>query len=244
MRPSAAPQAGHVADGSAMKVSVIIPTLNEEEALPELLAALRRAATRETIEIVVADGGSTDGTIAIARRSAVVVVECRRPGRAIQMHQGAVAAKGDILLFLHADTRLPEDWVDALLKTWNRQPRPAAAAFRLRFNGKRVVYRLLETAANWRTGRTGVPQGDQAISVSREAYFSVGGFPPVPLMEEYYLIQKLRRAGAIEILPQAVATSTRRYEKNGPLRNALRNAGLLALHYMGVRPETLARMYR
>lgn len=227
-----------------MKISIIIPTLNEEDNLPELLAYLRHTAKPETLELIVADGGSKDRTLAIARRSADIVVECRTPGRAIQMHRGALAASGDPLLFLHADTRLPENWADALLKAWDQHPRPVATAFHLRFDGKGAVYRLLEAAANWRTGRTGVPQGDQAIAVSREAYFSVGGFPPVPLMEEYYLFRKLRRAGPIEILPQAVATSARRYEKNGPLRNALRNTGLLALHYMGVRPGTLARMYR
>lgn len=227
-----------------MKISVIIPTIDEEESLPKVLAHLRMTTKPEAVECVVADGGSKDRTVSIAKSSADIVVECRTPGRAVQMHQGALAASGELLLFLHADTRLPDHWLDALRKAWERRPRPAATAFRLRFDGETAVYRLLEAAANWRTARTGVPQGDQAIAVSRDAYFSVGGFPPVALMEEYYFFRKLRRAGRIEILPEAVVTSARRYEKNGALHNALRNTALLALHYIGIRPEALARMYK
>lgn len=227
-----------------MKISAIIPTLNEESSLFSLLATLRSAGRPEEIEIIVVDGGSSDHTLEVAREFADQALKADCRGRARQMHQGALAASGDVLFFLHADTRLPVGWQETFREAWKREDRPAATAFRLRFDGSRIFYRLLEAAANFRTHWTGVPHGDQAIAVARDVYFAVGGFPPVPLMEEYYLFHELRCRGSLRVLPQAVMTSTRRYEKNGPLRNALRNIYLVALHYLGVRPEALARMYR
>jgi|CXWL01.1.fsa_nt_gi rSAM/selenodomain-associated transferase 2 len=225
-----------------MKVSIIIPVLNERRRLEETIARLRLTAGKGDIEIVVADGESTDETALIAGRVADKVVESSR-GRAVQMHAGALAATGDILLFLHADTRLPGTWLEALLDTWTMKPYPGATAYRLAFDSPEPIYRLIAKLGDWRSRKTGVPHGDQAIACRREDYFRVGGFPPVPIMEEYFLLPKLAHLGPVVIMEEAVATSTRRYERNGPLFNALRNATIIALFKVGVSPEKLRRLY-
>lgn len=226
-----------------MKVSIVIPTLNEAARLEQAIARLRRTAGQGEIEIVVADGGSADGTQAAAGRIADKLAETRRPGRAVQMHQGALAASGELLLFLHADTRLPERWLGSLLDAWARKPRPGATAFRLGFDSTKPVYRLIGALGHWRSRRTGVPHGDQAVACRREDYLRVGGFPPVPIMEEYFLLPKLAALGPVVIMKEVAETSTRRYERNGPLFNALRNAAIIALFRLGVPPETLRRLY-
>lgn len=227
-----------------MKVSVIVPTLNEERWLPGLFEQLKSADG--AVETIVADGGSTDKTIEIARARADKVVECRLRGRARQLHEGALVSTGDILLFVHADSRLPPDWRREIVFAWSPATAevPSAATFRLRFDAPTPFFRFLASAANWRTARTGVPHGDQGIALRRDVYFDVGGFPPVPLMEEYALMERLSERGRLQVLPGAVTTSTRRYARNGPLFNAARNTCLIALYYAGVPPERLARMYR
>ncbi|MBI5624349.1 MAG: TIGR04283 family arsenosugar biosynthesis glycosyltransferase [Elusimicrobia bacterium] len=227
-----------------MKLSVIMPTLDEEEALAAALAHVRAGARPRLVELVVADGGSKDGTLAAARASADLALALERPGRAYQMHCGALAATGDILLFLHADTRLPEGWLDMLLAAWRSRPRPGSTAFQLGFDHPAAFYRVIERIAAWRSRLTGVPFGDQGIAVAREAYLASGGFPDVPIMEEYYLLRKLRRIGPIRILPGRVRTSVRRYERGGRVRRSLRNVLITGLFHLGMRPRALARLYR
>ncbi|MBI5246233.1 MAG: TIGR04283 family arsenosugar biosynthesis glycosyltransferase [Elusimicrobia bacterium] len=226
-----------------MKVSVVIPTVNERRRLAETVARLRLTAGRGDIEVIVADGASTDGTAEIARRVADKLVDSPVRGRAVQMHQGALAATGDILLFLHADTRLPGGWLGALLDAWASKPRPGATAYRLDFESAKPVYRLIATLGHWRSRKTGVPHGDQAVACRREDYARVGGFPPVSIMEEYYLLPKLARLGPVVVMEEAVLTSVRRYERNGPVFNALRNVAIIALFKAGVSPERLRRLY-
>lgn len=227
-----------------MKISVVIPTVNERRRLEETVARLRLTAGRGEIEVVVADGGSTDGTTEFARRVADKLVESPARGRAVQMHQGALAATGDILLFLHADTRLPGSWLGVLLDAWMGKPRPGATAYRLDFDSAKPVYRFIAALGHWRSRKTGVPHGDQAVSCRREDYFRVGGFPPVTLMEEYYLLPKLARLGPVVIMDEAIQTSVRRYERNGPLFNALRNVAIIALFKASVPPDRLKEFYR
>lgn len=228
----------------AVRLSVIIPARNEEESLPRLISHLRRTSGPGRVEIIVVDGHSADRTAELARALADKTIRASRPGRAVQMQEGARVASGELLLFLHADTRLPVDWREELTDAWSPADRPAATAFRLSFDSPARVYRLIAWAANLRTSLTGVPHGDQAIAVARDSFFRAGGFPPAPLMEEYLLVRKLRALGSVRILPGAVVTSVRRYERNGPFRNALRNAAITLLFYLGVPPRALARLYR
>ncbi len=227
-----------------MKISIILPVLNDESSLRETLQHLRRTSDPGSTEIIVSDGRSRDRSLAVANELADRVVRTMKPGRARQMHQGAVAASGEILLFLHADTRLPSRWRQALEKAWSLPQKPSATAFTLRFANPSRAYRLIEAAASLRTKFTGVPHGDQAIAVSRKAYFETGGFPPIPLMEEYALLKRLKERGPVRILPECVRTSPRRYEKNGKLFNSLKNGLIIILYYLGVSPHTLKRMYK
>lgn len=223
-----------------MKISVIIPTLNEKETLLGTLSILRDS---RPLEIVVVDGGSVDGTVEAAGRLADRVIQGRR-GRGLQMHLGAQAASGDLFLFLHADTTLPKGWRTLLEGAWSSSKKPAATAFRLGFDHPAMFYRLVERMAQWRSAWTGVPHGDQAIAIDRETYFKAGGFEDVPLMEEYHFFRELKRFGRAQILPSAVATSARRYEHNGRLRNVLRNQLIFSLYFLGVSPTALAKLYR
>jgi hypothetical protein len=160
------------------------------------------------------------------------------------MHQGALAASGDILVFLHADSLLPENWKECIIGAWKSRRKPAATAFRLGFDRDGLLYSLIALLGHWRSLLTGVPLGDQALAVRREDYLSVGGFPDVSLMEEYYLLSKLKTLGPVRILPQRVKTSCRRYEQNGALFNSLRNLLLTCLFYLGVPPRLIAKAYR
>ncbi|MHB2025968.1 MAG: TIGR04283 family arsenosugar biosynthesis glycosyltransferase [Elusimicrobiota bacterium] len=227
-----------------MKISIIIPVLNEGETIVAALKRLKEPGETDPPEIIVSDGGSADGTPEAAQNLADKVIRVGKPGRARQMHEGALAAAGELLLFLHADTRLPENWRKVLEEAWRGRPRPAATAFRLRFDNDLWFYRIIAKTASWRSRVTGVPLGDQAIAASREDYFRVGGFPPVPLMEEYFLITKINRLGPVLILSEAAVTSARRYEKNGRVFQVLRNAFITALFYAGVPPRALAKIYR
>ncbi|MBI4397374.1 MAG: TIGR04283 family arsenosugar biosynthesis glycosyltransferase [Elusimicrobia bacterium] len=227
-----------------MKVSLIIPVLNEGERLRGVLSRLREAKRETPTEVIVVDGKSSDNSLSVAKDLADKVLVAQRSCRAVQLHHGALVATGDVLLFLHADTVLPDRWQEVLVDAWRRTPAPAATAFRLSFDRKETAYRVVEWATGLRLRFTGVPHGDQAIAVARDVYFTVGGFPDVPLMEEYFLIHKLRCYGRVQILPERVATSARRYEKNGPLWNAFRNSLLVTLFYLKVPVHVLARMYR
>lgn len=223
-------------------ISVVLPVLNEEAALPGALAALKEAAP--DAELVVVDGGSSDGTQAAARTAAHVLVKSPRAGRGFQMDLGLRAASGRLVLFAHADTRLPAGWPETLADAFCAMPTPAWAAFRLAFDDPRPAFRLLERGAALRQSLTGVPHGDQGIAVLREAALAAGGVPHVPLMEEYELARRLRSQGSCVALPGEALTSVRRYERLGPLKTGARNTALVALWHLGVPPERLARLYR
>lgn len=224
-----------------MKISIIIPVLNEAERLPAFIAWLRKTSDAE---IIVSDGGSTDGSFELAQKIADSALRSST-GRARQMHQGALAASGDLFLFLHADTHLPDIWQSALLAAWMRKPVPAATAFNIRFEPETLYYRFIALTARWRNFLTGIPQGDQAIGVLKEIYFKAGGFPDVPLMEEYFLLSRLKKYGHIRILKERAATSVRRYEKRTlPILGSFKNNLIVILHYCGVPPQRLAKLYR
>lgn len=223
-------------------LSVVIPTLNEEATLPGLLADLSPLRGSEDAELVVADGGSGDGTVALAEAAGARVVHAPR-GRGSQLRAGAAAAAGEWLLFLHADVRLP--WLTSwLLFRAIPSSRRTAAWMQLRIDAPGWRYRIVELGANLRSRYLGLPYGDQGLLVHRSLYDAAGGYDEVPLMEDVQLVRRLRRWGRLRPLPHAVHVSARRWQRDGVLRRMLGNWGILARWMLGASPEALARRYR
>jgi rSAM/selenodomain-associated transferase 2 len=216
-------------------LSVVIPTLNAAQTLG---ATLERVW--EADEIVVADGGSTDGTTALAERLGARVVAAPR-GRGAQLRAGAAAARGDWLLFLHADTVPGPRWREAIDEHARTSP-DKAAWFRFRLADRAWQARLVELGAAARAGLLGLPYGDQGLLVSRSLYDALGGYRPLPLMEDVDLV---RRIGRRRLRPLGVeaATSAERWRRDGWARRSARNLGLLALYRLGASPERLAKLY-
>lgn len=221
------------------RISVIVPTLNEADHLPQALLGLKDA---KNVETVVVDGGSTDGTPEIAERAGCQLLRSL-PGRALQMNAGAQAATGSILVFLHADTRLPGRFDEDVRRALDR-PRVAAGAFRLRIDGPQRALRLIEWGVNVRSRYLQMPYGDQALFLKAETFRSIGGFPELPIMDDFELVRRLRRFGRIAILPFPVTTSARRWLALGPWRTTWINQKVIAGYRLGVPAERLAQWYR
>lgn len=220
-------------------VSIVIPTLDEEEGLGPLLAELQR---QPVLEIIVADGGSVDQTVTCAACMGARVVTSRA-GRGFQLQQGAEQARGEVLLFLHADTRLPADFVAQVHRTL-ALPGTAAGAFRLRIDAAGPGYRCIEWGANLRSRLLGLPYGDQAIFVRRALLQQAGGVPRQPILEDVALVRRLKGFGRIRIAPAEVVTSARRWQRRGLVRTTLGNQLLLLGAACGVPPRILSRLYR
>ncbi len=221
-------------------LSVIIPSWNEESSIAALIGDV--AALRSTHEIVVVDGGSSDETVRIAGEAGARTLVMRR-GRGQQLAAGAAAASGSVLCFLHADLRLPSASRRALdLVVDGGATR--ACAFRLRIDAQGVAYRMVEIGANVRSRLLGLPYGDQGLVIARTLYDRTGGFADVALMEDVMMARALRPLGGVQILPEHVLVSARRWERDGVLRRSLRNLGLLARFLGGTSPALLARVYR
>jgi rSAM/selenodomain-associated transferase 2 len=216
-------------------LSVVVPTLNAAASLGPCLAAVADAE-----EIVVVDGGSIDGTAALAVSGGAHLVHSAR-GRGLQLAAGAAAAKGDWLLFLHADTRLAPGWREAAERHKARAP-GRAACFRFRLDAGERRARLVEAGVALRVRLLGLPYGDQGLLVSRRLYEEVGGYRPLVLMEDVDLV---RRIGArrIERLDVDAVTSAERWRNGGWLRRSGRNLLCLALYRCGMSPERVARLY-
>lgn len=224
------------ASPSRPSVAVLIPTLDEEEALRRNLPAALAAAG----EVVVSDGGSRDATVPLARELGARVV-AGPPGRGRQLNRAAAAAGAEVLLVLHADTVLPAGAVEAV-----RRAVAAGAVgggFLVRFDADGFVYRLGERVANLRARLTRAPLGDHGQFVTRAAFEALGGFREWPLLEDLDFIRRLRRHGRVAVLPLRVTTSARRFEAGGPLRTVLRNWLIWVLFAVGVSPHRLARFY-
>ncbi len=220
-----------------MGVSVIIPTLNEQGCLAEALAALKK---QQAQEIIVADGGSTDGT-----RWAAAGADCfldAPRGRAAQMNAGAAVASSDTLLFLHADCHL-EDGALADAQRLLRRPGVTAGCFRMFVQADGPLYRLIDACATARVRLTGLVYGDQGLFVRRDLFDQVGGFPPLRLMEDVFISRTLRRLGRIVVSPRRVFVSPRRWQRSGLVRQTLRNWALTAAAAGGVHPDRLAGFY-
>jgi len=221
-----------------LSISIIIPVLNEEVSIGPCLDSIARDAV---IEIIVVDGGSVDKTIPEAQKRKVKIMTSA-PGRGTQQHAGAKIARGDTLLFLHCDTRLPRNFAQTIEKILH-QKTVAAGAFRLAIDATGAGYRLVEWGVNIRSRLCKLPYGDQALFLSRERYFSVGGFPEEPIMEDVALVCQLKKTGAIALADSAVITSARRWKKHGILHTMLINQFMLAGRMMGIPAARLARWY-
>ncbi|MEO5702344.1 MAG: TIGR04283 family arsenosugar biosynthesis glycosyltransferase [Gammaproteobacteria bacterium] len=222
------------------QISIIIPSWNEAEDIATTLSALQHLRDK-SVEIIVADGGSRDPTVALAQPLVDLLIHTGR-GRAQQMNAGAGRANGNILLFLHADTRLPEHAhqlvAEGLAKTgrgWGR--------FDVRLSGRHPLLRLVERMMNWRSRWSGIATGDQALFVRRDWFENVGGFPVLPLMEDIALSRKLKRMGMPLCLHERVTTSSRRWERNGILRTILLMWRLRLAYALGADPQRLADKY-
>ncbi len=220
-------------------ISVVIPTLNEEEGLG---AVLERLAEEPGLELIVADGGSVDRTVEVARGLGARVI-VSTGGRARQLNEGARRSAGEVFLFLHADTRLPDGFGTSVREVLAR-PGTAAGAFRLEIGGSGWGLRVIEAAANWRSRYLQTPYGDQAIFLTREVFLEAGGFPNLPIMEDFALVRKLRRQGKIRLAAQSAVTSARRWERLGVVRTTLVNWAMVGGYLAGVDPVRLARWYR
>ncbi|HVB62029.1 MAG TPA: TIGR04283 family arsenosugar biosynthesis glycosyltransferase [Ktedonobacteraceae bacterium] len=223
-----------------MRFSIIMPVLNEEAVLEEQLAHLVAQCSGHGCELIIVDGGSRDATVAIAHRYGRVIYSAR--GRAAQMNAGASAAMGDVLIFLHADTRLPDAAFTAIERAL-AAPRVVGGAFHIRFNCDRWPYRFVAFCTNLRSRLRTSFTGDQAYFMRSDSFRAVGGYPDQPLMEDLEIITRLRRVGNVVLLPQYVITSARRHEKIGLLRSVLFMWYLRTLYKLGVSPARLQQMY-
>jgi rSAM/selenodomain-associated transferase 2 len=218
-------------------VSVIIPTLNEEGCLAQTLHALRQQGPRE---IIVADGGSDDGTRRAADGADCFLAAPR--GRAAQMNAGAAVAAGEGLLFLHADC-VPEAGALAEAGRLLARPGVAAGCFRMRVAAEGPLYRLIDACATARVRLTGIVYGDQGLFVRRDVFERAGGFPPLRLMEDVFLSRTLSRMGRVVVAGRHLFVSPRRWQRAGLVRQTLRNWTLTALAAGGVHPDRLAAFY-
>jgi len=225
-----------------MKLSVIVPVLNEADGIEDALRALAPLRARG-VEVVVVDGGSGDATAALARPLADIVIAAPR-GRGVQMNAGAAVSSGEVLLFLHADTRLPRE-ADALIRDGFARSGctsgPFWGRFDVRIAGAHPLFSIIAAAMNLRSRITGIATGDQAIFMSRAAFGP--GFPDIALMEDIALTKRLKRAGRPLCIAAPAVTSGRRWEKHGVTRTILLMWWLRLAYFLGANPTWLARSY-
>lgn len=216
-------------------LSLVIPALNAEASLGACIAAAQGAD-----EVLVVDGGSSDATAEVAELGGATVVWAKR-GRGVQLAAGSAAAKGDWLLFLHADTMLAPGWLLAAGRHM-AGPEGEAACFTFRLDDAAWQARLIERGVAWRTRRLGLPYGDQGLLISRRLYDAIGGYRPLPLMEDVDIVRRIGR-GRMRMLDADAVTSAQRWRRDGWFRRSVRNIGLLTAYLAGIDPGRLARSY-
>jgi rSAM/selenodomain-associated transferase 2 len=216
-------------------LSVVIPTLNADAHLAACLGRVAGAG-----EIIVAEGGSSDQTVTIAANAGAKVIETPR-GRGVQLHEGARAATGDWLLFLHADTMLGQGWQVAVREHIAERPNQAAC-FAFRLDDASWQARVIEGGVSFRVGALGLPYGDQGLLISRALYHEVGGFRPLPFMEDVDVVRRIGRR-RLRHLDVPAITSAERWRRDGWWRRSARNLSCLALYGLGFSPDRIARFY-
>lgn len=260
-RPEDLPAWEAVQAASFPRLSIIIPVLNEANTIqavlqniwwnvqphfeqPERLGDGQAQIDFESseIEVLVVDGGSQDETIALAKSAGATVITTTA-GRACQMNAGAAAATGEILLFLHADTQPPVGFFSLIQKTL-AQHNVIAGAFELQIDDDEPGLRWVECGVKWRSSYLQLPYGDQAIFLKKNIFHHLGGFPELPIMEDFVFVRRLQKLGKIAIVPAAVITSARRWQKLGIIKTTLINQFVIAAYFMGVPIEQIARWYR
>lgn len=221
-----------------MKISIIIPALNEEKTLARTLALLRQL--EGDFEIIVVDGGSVDSTVEVANRCGVTTLVTQR-GRGAQMNCGAQKANGDILAFLHADTLLPQNSYKLIINACTTDI-VVGGCFRLQFDDNKFSLQCCSYVTRFRFSF--FHYGDSCFFVRRNVFERIGGFREFPVMEDIDLWLRLRKEGTLVVLNEAVVTSARRFRKVGVIRQQCLSAFLLGLFLLGVSPHTLNRFYR
>jgi rSAM/selenodomain-associated transferase 2 len=223
---------------SPMRISVVIPVLNEEKSIATTLAAL---APLKPHELIIVDGGSSDRTAEICNRLGATVLSSLR-GRGLQMNQGARQTTGDVLLFLHADTRLPGSAFGDILRAL-RNPQCVGGRFDVKLDGAHWMLGVVGAMISLRSRLSRVATGDQAIFVRREIFIELGGYPDIPLMEDVAFAQALKRRGAVACLRSRVVTSARRWEREGIWGTIFKMWMLKSLYLVGISPVRLKRYY-
>jgi len=223
-----------------VSLSLIVPTLDEAEGIIETLQVLQPLRERGC-EVIVVDGGSSDHTPLLARRWADQVLQSSR-GRALQMNAGAAAARGEILCFLHADTRLPEN-ADGLIIDGLARSRRSWGRFDVQIEGRHPMLKVIARMMNWRSRLTGIATGDQAIFITRSLFEAAGHFPEIPLMEDIALSRQLKIYGRPLCIAHRLTTSGRRWEQQGLWRTMLLMWRLRLAYRLGADPRELASRY-
>jgi rSAM/selenodomain-associated transferase 2 len=223
--------------------SIIIPVLNEAPLINGIIDHLHSLEGDEVKEIIIVDGDPEGLTLKAISHDDVRQLKSSR-GRWIQMNEGAKNAKGNMLLFLHADTELPLDAM-RLIATAMKDKRYVAGAFNLGIKSERFVFRAIESAVSLRSRITRIPFGDQAIFVRKNYFDEIGGYKDIPIMEDVEIMERIRKRGdKIFIIPQKVHTSSRRWEQEGVLHCTLRNWFLQILYLLRISPHRLSQFYR
>jgi len=235
------PEPGKASPESSLPgISIVIPAVNEEDTIGQALESTQGA--KRVLERIVVDGGSRDGTVREALDHGARVIESVA-GRSRQMNEGARRALGELLVFLHADTRLPAGYENHVHRILGRSG-TVAGAFRLAIDDCFPGLRWIEKLAHFRSVRMRMPYGDQAIFLAKETFFRVGGFPEMPIMEDFELMRRLGRQGRIEIAPAPVLTSARRYHELGFFKTTFVNQAIILAYLCGISPERLSNWYR
>lgn len=222
--------------------SIILPVLNEASIINQTIEHIFRLGYGFDLEVIVVDGDTEGGTVYRIKDERVIKVISPK-GRGRQMNKGASVARGDILLFLHTDTELPEDAFRTISAVIDKK-QYVGGAFDLGIKSGRLIFRLIEKMVYIRTCLTCIPYGDQAIFIKKDFFAGMNGYQEIPIMEDVELMRRIKNSGyKICIIPQKVSTSPRRYEKEGVIYCTLRNWILMSLYLLGVKPEKLAKYY-
>ncbi len=220
-------------------VSIIIPVLNEEKNITKALNNISQLKGGK--EIIIVDGGSIDNTVDIVKKKGVMPLSSQK-GRGCQMNRGAEIAKGETLLFLHADTILLEDGLIKIQEAL-KDPEIIGGRFDVRFDDDRFILKLIAFLMNWRSRLTGVSTGDQAIFIRKNIFKKIGGYSEIPLMEDIELSKRMKKAGSLACLKDMVITSARKWKEEGIVRTIILMWSLRLLYFFRVSPEALSRIY-